>query len=81
MIRQVLKKADWALEVDGMDGRRAGSCPLQLQVRIGPVWRISSSKGTAMGMSLELTCVVSRPTQLERTKDLGRSDEVYLSRA
>lgn len=54
-----------------MDGRRAGSCPLQLQVRIGPVWRISSSKGTAVGMSLELTCVVSRPTKLERNQRLG----------
>lgn len=34
----------------GMEGRRAGSCPLQLQVGIGQVWRRSSrSKGTAVG--------------------------------
>ena len=50
----------WALEVDGMDGRRAGSCPLQLLVRIGQVWRVSGIKGTAVGISLALTRVVEK---------------------
>lgn len=65
-----------------MDGSWPGSCLLQLQVKIGQVWRKRRSKGTAVGIRLAFTCVVGEADQQgwRETTDLKRSDKAYLTR-